>query len=63
MNNDVTLEGDVLQALSELLSQKPQYEWSLVKWHEGTPLPPNVINLRVRRGDQGPTGSNGLYCK
>ena len=44
MNNDVTLEGDVLQALSELLSQKPQYEWSLVKWHEGTPLPNNVIN-------------------
>ena len=44
VNNDVTLEGDVLQALSELLSQKPQYEWSLVKWHEGTPLPKNVIN-------------------
>ena len=31
VNNDVTLEGDVLQALSELLSQKPQYEWSSVK--------------------------------
>ena len=30
--------------LSELLSQKPQYEWSLVKWHEGAPLPTNVIN-------------------
>ena len=44
VNNDVTLEGNVLQALSELLSQKPQYEWSLVKWHEGTPLPTNVIN-------------------
>ena len=44
VNNDVTLEGDVLKALSELLSQKPQYEWSSVKWHEGTPLPPNVIN-------------------
>ena len=44
VNNDVTLEGDVLQALSELLSHKPQYEWSLVKWHEGTPLRNNVIN-------------------
>ena len=44
VNNDVMLEGDVLQALSELLSQKPQYEWSLVKWHEGTPLLKNVIN-------------------
>ena len=44
VNNDVTLEGDVLQVLSELLSQKPQYKWSLVKWHEGTPLPKNVIN-------------------
>ena len=56
------LEGDVLQTLSELLSQKPQYEWSSVNWHEGTPLPPNVIN-QVRRGDCGPTGGNGLYCK
>ena len=44
VNNNVTLEGDVLQALSELLSQKPQYEWSSVKWHEGTLLPTNVIN-------------------
>ena len=44
VNNDVTLEGDVLQALSELLSQKPQYKWSSVKWHEGTLLPKNVIN-------------------
>ena len=44
VNNDVMLEGDVLQALSELLSHKPQYEWSSVKWHEGTPLPNNVIN-------------------
>ena len=44
MNIDVTLEGDVLQALSELLSQKPQYEWSSVKWHEGALLPTNVIN-------------------
>ena len=44
VNNDVTLEGDVLQAQSELLSQKPQYEWSSVKWHEGTSLPLNVIN-------------------
>ena len=49
VNNDVTLEGDVLQALSELLLQKPQYNWSLVKWHEGTPLPDNVINKK----DQG----------
>ena len=49
VNNDVTLEGDVLQALSELLLQKPQYDWSLVKWHEGTPLPDNVINKK----DQG----------
>ena len=32
------------RAMSELLSQKPQYEWSLVKWHEGTLLPTNVIN-------------------
>ena len=44
VNNDVTLEGDVLEALSELLSQKPQYKWSSVKWHEGTPLLTNVIN-------------------
>ena len=44
VNNDVTLEGDVLQALSELLSQKPQYKWSSVKWHEGALLPTNVIN-------------------
>ena len=44
VNNDVSLEGDVLQALSELLSQKPQYEWSSVKWHEGTPLLTNVVN-------------------
>ena len=47
VNNDVTLEGDVLQALPELLSQKPQYEWSSVKWHEGTPLPTNVINQEL----------------
>ena len=40
------LEGDVLQALSELLLQKPQYDWSLVKWHEGTLLPDNVINKK-----------------
>ena len=44
VNNDVTLEGDVLQALSELLSQKPQYKWSSVKWHEDALLPTNVIN-------------------
>ena len=49
VNNNVTLEGDVLQALSELLLQKPQYDWSSVKWHEGTPLPDNVINKK----DQG----------
>ena len=46
VNNDVTLEGDVLQALSELLLQKPQYNWSSVKWHEGTLLPDNVINKK-----------------
>ena len=46
VNIDFTLEGDVLQALSELLLQKPQYDWSLVKWHEGTPLPDNVINKK-----------------
>ena len=46
VNNDVTLEGDVLQALSELLLQKSQYDWSLVKWHEGTPLPDYVINKK-----------------
>ena len=28
VHNDVTLEGDVLQALSELLLQKPQYDLS-----------------------------------
>ena len=46
VNNYVTLEGDVLQALSELLLQKPQYDWSSVKWHEGTPLPDNVMNKK-----------------
>ena len=46
VNSDVTLEGDVLQALSELLLQKPQYDWSSVKWHEGTLLPDNVINKK-----------------
>ena len=46
VNNDVMLEGDVLQALSKLLLQKPQYNWSSVKWHEGTPLPDNVINKK-----------------
>ena len=49
VNNDITLEGDVLQALSELLLQKLQYNWSSIKWHEGTPLPDNVINKK----DQG----------
>ena len=49
VNNDVTLEGDVLQALFELLLQKPQYHWSSVKWHEGTLLLDNVINKK----DQG----------
>ena len=48
VNNDVTLEGEVLQALSELLSQKPQYDWSLVKWHEGTLLPDNIINQKAK---------------
>ena len=48
VNNDVKLEGDVLQALSELLLQKPQYDWSSVKWHEGTPLPDNVINKKEK---------------
>ena len=42
------LEGDILQALSELLLQKPQYDWSSVKWHEGTPLPDNVINKKAQ---------------
>ena len=49
VNNNVTLEGGVLQALSELLLQKPQYDWSLVKWHEGTPLLDNVINKKDQR--------------
>ena len=44
VNKDVMLEGDVLQALSELLSQKLQYDWSPIKWHEGALLPDNVIN-------------------
>ena len=48
VNNDVKLEGDVLQALSELLLQKPQYDWSSVKWHEGTPLLDNVINKKAK---------------
>ena len=48
VNNDVTLEGDVLQALSELLLQKSQYNWSLVKWHEGTLLPDNVITRKIK---------------
>ena len=48
VNNDVMLERDVLQALSELLLQKPQYDWSSVKWHEGTPLPDNVINKKEK---------------
>ena len=48
VNYDVMLEGDVLQALSELLLQKPQYDW-----HEGTLLPDNVINKK----DQGVTRS------
>ena len=44
VNNDVTLEGEVLQALSELLTDKPQYDWSSVKWHKGASLPDNVIS-------------------
>ena len=42
------LEGEELQALSELLSQKPQYNWSFAKWHEGTPLLDNVINQKAK---------------
>ena len=49
VDKDVMLEGDVLQALSELLSQKPQYDWSQIKWYEGPPLPENVIN-KVKEG-------------
>ena len=48
VNKDVMLEGDVLQALSELLLQKPQYDWSSVKWHEGTLLLDNVINKKAK---------------
>ena len=48
VNNDVMLEGDVLKALSELLLQKSQYDWSSVKWHEGTLLPDNVINKKFQ---------------
>ena len=48
VNNDVMLKGEVLQVLSELLSQKPQYDWSSVKWHEGTLLPDNVINQKAK---------------
>ena len=44
VNKDVTLERNVLQALSELLKQKPQYDWSSVQWHESKKLPKNVIN-------------------
>ena len=44
VNKDVTLERNVLQALSELLKQKPQYDWSSVRWHESKKLPKNVIN-------------------
>ena len=63
VNNDVILEGDVLQALSELLSQKPQYEWSSVKWHEGTLLPKNVINQESEGVIADLQAGNGLYCK
>ena len=40
----------MLQALSELLTQKPQYDWSsvqwheTVQWHESKKLPKNAIN-------------------
>ena len=44
VNKDVMLERNVLQALSELLMQKPQYDWSSVQWHESKKLPKNVIN-------------------
>ena len=62
VSNDVMLEGDVLQALSELLLQKPQYDWSSVKWHEGTLLPDNVINKK-EMGDRRIRSCDGLYSK
>ena len=46
VNKDVMLEREVLQALSELLSVKPQYDWSSVQWHDNTELPSNVINKK-----------------
>ena len=50
VNKDVTLERDVLQALSELLTVKPQYDWSSVQWHENPQLLSNVINNKKPRG-------------
>ena len=47
VNKDVMLERNVLQALSELLMVKPQYDWSPVQWHESTKLPDNVINKNL----------------
>ena len=44
VNKDVTLEREVLQALSELLLYKPQYKWSAVQWHKSERLPNNVFN-------------------
>ena len=46
VNQDVMLEREVLQALSELLSIKLQYDWSSVQWHNNTELPSNVINKK-----------------
>ena len=46
VNNGVQLETEVLQALSELLQVKPEYNWSQITWHETTELPRNVINRK-----------------
>ena len=46
VNNGVQLETEVLQALSELLQVKPEYDWSQITWHETTELPRNVINRK-----------------
>ena len=62
VNNNVTPEGDVLQALSELLLQKPQYDWSSIKWHEGTLLLDNEINKK-EMGDRRTRSCHRLYSK
>ena len=46
VSKDVTLERNVLQALSELLTIKPQYDWSSVQLHESKTLLKNVINKK-----------------